>query len=487
MGLLVEALQGQSRTWTKILAPAGRPVATALTLMVADATALLAAGGLGLGLWSLVNPEIGADFYLSLWPALVVFLVVFALYGLYPGVGMSPVEEMRSTVVGTTLIYLVASASIFLAKEVENYSRGVFLSAWALSVILVPLCRALARRLFAAKSWWGVPVLVLGAGKTGRMIVERLKKQPALGWKPVAYLDDDDTRQEDQDGIPVAGPLSSAPGLARALGIRYALVAMPGVDRKALLGVLERMGSVFPHLIVVPDLLGMASLWVSTRDFAGVLGLEVKQNLLSPLNRWMKRALDLATAILVAIPSLPLVAISMLWIKRVSPGPALYFQEREGEDGRKIRVPKLRTMHLDSDQLLLQHLEGDADARDEWQRYFKLKRDPRILPGIGRFLRRTSLDELPQLWNIIKGEMSLVGPRPFPYYHLDQFDREFRALRRKVLPGLTGLWQVSARSDGDLPIQQTLDSYYIRNWSLWLDLHILACTVRAVLFRQGAY
>jgi lipopolysaccharide/colanic/teichoic acid biosynthesis glycosyltransferase len=237
----------------------------------------------------------------------------------------------------------------------------------------------------------------------------------------------------------------------------------------------------------VPDLFGMASLWVSTRDLGGVLGLEIRQNLLIPLNRWLKRSIDLAVAGAAGLLVLPFLLAVVLWIKRVSPGPAFFYQEREGEGGRKIRVRKLRTMHLHADMLLLHYLEQDPEARDEWQRYFKLKRDPRILPGIGRLLRRTSFDEVPQLWNVLKGEMSLVGPRPFPDYHLEMFDREFRALRGRVLPGLTGLWQVSARSNGDLNVQEALDTYYIRNWSLWLDLHILARTVRAVLARDGAY
>ncbi len=165
----------------------------------------------------------------------------------------------------------------------------------------------------------------------------------------------------------------------------------------------------------------------------------------------------------------------------------MYIQEREGEAGRKIRVWKLRTMYPDADLMLARHLDASSEARQEWVRFFKLKQDPRILPGIGRLLRRTSLDELPQLWNVLKGEMSLVGPRPLPDYHLESFAPEFRVLRSKVPPGLTGMWQVSARSNGDIQVQEALDTYYIRNWSPWLDLHILARTVGAVLFPKGAY
>jgi lipopolysaccharide/colanic/teichoic acid biosynthesis glycosyltransferase len=144
-------------------------------------------------------------------------------------------------------------------------------------------------------------------------------------------------------------------------------------------------------------------------------------------------------------------------------------------------------MHPNAEELLSSVLSECPESRAEWTRRFKLKKDPRILPGVGKFLRKTSLDELPQLWSVIKGEMSLVGPRPFPRYHLDEFGPRFRALRSRVKPGLTGLWQVSDRADGDLEVQETLDTYYIRNWSLWLDVYILARTVRAVLFPKGAY
>jgi lipopolysaccharide/colanic/teichoic acid biosynthesis glycosyltransferase len=250
---------------------------------------------------------------------------------------------------------------------------------------------------------------------------------------------------------------------------------------------LDEWGAVFRHVILIPDLSGVASLWAAARDLSGVLGLELRQNLLIPFNRWTKRALDFAGALVLGILSIPVVAAAVFWIKWKSGGSVIYCQEREGERGRSLRVFKLRTMHRDADALLMRVLACSPEVRAEWSRFFKLKKDPRILPGVGKFLRRTSLDELPQLWSVMKGEMSLVGPRPLPDYHLDSFGPRFRALRTRVKPGLTGLWQVSDRADGDLDIQEALDTYYIRNWSLWLDLYILARTVRAVLFPRGAY
>ncbi len=285
------------------------------------------------------------------------------------------------------------------------------------------------------------------------------------------------------EDVPVAGPLGLAQDFERRA--EAAIVALGDLDRDDVAGLLQELN--FPRVIVIPRFTGVASLWVTARDLGGCLGLEIKKNLLMPHNLALKRTMDRVIATPLFLLSIPVMAAAAAWIKLTSRGPAFHCQMREGSDGKHIAVWKLRTMHIDGEQLLEPWFKEHPEDRVEWSRYFKLRHDPRVLPWIGKLLRRTSLDELPQLWSVLKGEMSLVGPRPFPDYHLEHFPAEFRALRTRVLPGLTGMWQVSARSEGDVEVQEALDTYYIRNWSPWLDLYILARTVAAVLLARGAY
>jgi len=462
------------------------PLATGLVLAASDLAAVVISAVMAFQIWLQINPQV-SQLFSDLWPVLGLFAVVFAVQGLYPGIGMTPVEELQKLITSTTLVYLLLSASMFLSKNIGTASRGVIGLAWLFSVVALPVFRGAVYRAFASRSWWGAPVLLLGAGRTAELVIRELRNKPALGFKPVACLDDDELKRGYCADVPVVNSLASADQLASEYGIQYAILAMPGVKRERLMYLLDLYSGVFPHVILVPDLFGIASLWVSPRDLGGVLGLELRHNLLMPLNRWFKRGCDVAAAIVLGVFALPIIAVAALWIKAVSPGKAFFLQPREGEGGRLIQIPKLRTMFLGAEELLDSYLASNPEARIEWDRHCKLKNDPRILPWIGRLLRRTSLDELPQLWSVIKGEMSLVGPRPFPAYHNAKFDPRFRDFRTKVTPGLTGLWQVSDRSEGDLDVQAKLDTYYIRNWSPWLDLYILGRTLRAVIAGRGAY
>ena len=278
-------------------------------------------------------------------------------------------------------------------------------------------------------------------------------------------------------------PLELAPELARR-GIRVAVL----VQNDLTLGPAGTwLRDCFGQVIVVRGRSEMPVEHVEVRNLGTMIGIGYSDGLLRRGNRALKRALDLSLGAAGAVVASPAIALLALAVKIASRGPAFLIHEREGLGGRPIRFRKLRTMFLDAEQRLSDHLERDPEARLEWERSFKLRDDPRVVPVVGTFLRRFSLDELPQLFSVAGGEMSLVGPRPFPDYHLRRFGASFRELRRQVRPGLTGLWQVTVRSSGSIVDHEVYDSYYIRNWSVWLDLYIVARTVGAVITGRGAY
>ncbi|MEO1590117.1 MAG: undecaprenyl-phosphate galactose phosphotransferase WbaP, partial [Cyanobacteria bacterium J06632_22] len=353
------------------------------------------------------------------------------------------------------------------------------------SIAMILLMRAGVRALCAWRAWWGCSVLIFGAGKTGKMLVQMLERHPALGLKPIAVLDDDPNTWGTLSTVPVLGNLAMAPALAQKHQIPYAIVAMPGVPRQRLMYLLGRYGRMFPHLLIIPDLFGMASLWVSARDLGGVLGLEVRHQLLLPTPKLMKRLLDKTLAVLTGILLLPLIALIAALVYLDSPGSPFYGQTRIGYGHRSFTAWKFRSMVPNADQVLAHYLAEHPELRASWERDHKLKNDPRITP-IGRFLRRTSLDELPQLWNVLCGEMSLVGPRPIVDDEVWRYRDKFE-LYTQVLPGVTGLWQVSGRNNIPYEERVNLDAYYVQNWSVWLDIYILIRTVWVVLCGDGAY
>jgi Undecaprenyl-phosphate galactose phosphotransferase WbaP len=463
------------------------PFASGLVMLFTDLFALSVSGYIGSQLWMALQRHRVPPIYNDLWPALALFLVIFALENLYPGVGVGPVEMLRKLIRGSSIVYLMLTTALFLSKGADLQSRGAFFTSWLLTIVLLPLCRAIMHHYVAGKEWFGVPVVILGTGPTASLLIEKLRSVPELCMKPVACLDDSTEASRCVDDVPIAGHIADVARIARSLHVRHAFLAIPELSQDELLRLLERCSVVFPHVFLVPNLSGVASIPVSPMDVDGVLALELRHNLLFSVNRYSKRLMDLVMVLALAPVAIPIILVAAAWICLVSRGNPFYWQEREGEGAMPIRILKLRTMYPNADALLADHLDRHPAARAHWDRYLKLRDDPRILPGVGHFLRRSSLDELPQIWNVFKGEMSMVGPRPFPIYHVEQFKPAFRDLRTKVRPGLTGLWQISARSEGDLDVQTNLDTYYIRNWSLWLDIFILSRTARAVILGQGAY
>jgi len=421
--------------------------------------------------------------YIELWPGIGLFLAAYAAAGLYPGVGLNPPEEIRLITNATSLVFLVVVALTFLSQVGVLYSRWVFAFAWMLSLVCVPIIRSLVRVTFAYKKWWGYPVLILGAGKTGRKVIKALQHRPGLGLRPVAVLDDNPEKHGTLRGIPVVGGTELAPMLAQEHGISYAILAMPGVSRERLLELGDRLDRVIPHVLLIPDLFGFSTLWVEAKEYGGILGLEIRHRLLDPWAQSLKRLSDLLLGTFLLLLALPFMILVGILIRLDSLGPVLFSQDQLGRDDSRIRPLKFRTMFVNAEERLEELLARDPEMRREYQTFHKLQDDPRVT-RVGRILRYLSLDELPQLWNVVKGEMSLVGPRPYlPRERPEMNGLESTILR--VVPGITGLWQVSGRNELSFRMRCELDVYYVRNWSIWFDCYILAKTAWAVAFSRS--
>jgi Undecaprenyl-phosphate galactose phosphotransferase WbaP len=460
-----------------------RLVVFALSLSdVLLATLIWQAASLVQGVWG-HGPLSGVAAF-SVVPNVAVWVGLRALLGLYPGYGLDSAEELRrqtyavASTLGITTVFALALHVGDLLSRLLTFAGFLGLA------LLAPLVRHLVKRTVMRLGLWGKPVVVLGASATGGRVVTALGRERGLGFVPVAVFDDHVPEPGEMPGVP-CGTLEEADDVAREYGIDTAIVAMPHTNRARFGEIIDWAGTRFRRVIVVPELPGQASnSAMIARDLAGTFGVEIKQNLLNPWSQRTKRALDFFGAGVGGLLISPLLLTTILLIKLDSPGPAIYGQQRVGTGGRTFRCWKFRTMCAEAEETLNEHLQGDPTLRAEWERDQKLRDDPRVT-RIGRFLRETSLDELPQLWNVLKGEMSLVGPRPIVEAEIPRYGTMYQ-LYKRVRPGISGPWQVGGRSDTGYAERVSLDAYYVRNWSVWLDLVILGRTAATVVSRRGA-
>ena len=455
-----------------------------LALVGSDAAALLLCG---VGVCTLLTgtapvTHSGCGSIAALVP---LFLLAYGVGGLYPGFGVSAIQLIRTVARQTSLVFMaIIGTSIALPMSGE-VPWELFTLWWLSALAVVPLMRRQVSALAARSAWWREPVILFGNGDRVDSILGSLSRARHLGYRPVALV-----LVHPGFGAPLpaaAGelPVISEPGaveLARALRVRTILLAgVPNAEQKA-----ADLRPYFRHVILVNPLESLLIEPTAVRYLGRAIGIEYRNGLLLGHNRILKRTVDIVLGVLGLIVLFPLAVAAALAVSLSSRGSWRHAQVRVGRSGAPFTMWKLRTMFEDADTRLTAHLAGDVVARREWQAQFKLSRDPRIVPGIGRLLRRWSLDEYPQFWHVIRGEMSLVGPRPLPSYHLDAFGAEFRELRHHVRPGMTGMWQVMSRGDGTPGAQEALDRYYIYNWSIWMDAFLLAKTIHAVLTGQGA-
>ncbi len=407
-----------------------------------------------------------------------VWWVGAAVAGLLPGWGLGAVEEVRRIEMALLALFTLAAMAYFFSREHVMPSRIVYAGSWGFSAVAMPVARWAVRTLLIRFNRWGCPVAIYGSPEHAAVLIAALKQSPDLGYIPAVVFTEGETSV---CGLPVAGGFKQAPQ-----DLTVVAVSMPSFSSTEMTKLIDHTLSGVSKVILFPDVHGGIFMSVRSRSFGSLIGLEVASNLLNPFARLLKRTFDLMVVLTMAPLWIGFCAVLMplVWLSdRASP---FYMQTRMGKNGRPFRMIKFRTMVPDAEQHLEAALDGNSALRAEWELYFKLKKDPRITP-VGRILRRFSLDELPQLINVLKGQMSLVGPRPLPGYHHEALSDNARMPRNRVKPGLTGLWQITGRSDNDLSGMEEWDTYYVRNWSVWLDAVILARTFVSVLRAKGAY
>jgi len=420
---------------------------------------------------------------------LVCLIWVFFLYyeGLYTRI-FSYWDEVRIlwriSFLSTIGIFTIASAG----KISGEISRTVVILMGIIAIVLLPLIRMTLKKTLRRFGLLQRRVLILGAGKTGRLMLKALMREPNYGYNIIGFVDDDpDKCGKRIEGIKIHRGVDKALHYINRCNIQDVFIAMPGMGKEKLQALINKLQHRVKNILFVPDIFGIAVLGTNLRHFfyEEAFAFEMNNNLYKPVNILLKKCFDMVISVLL-LPLLffPMIVLIVL-IKMDSMGPVLLFQERIGKNGNKFRCYKFRTMHADAEERLNVLLENDSARKNEWTTYWKLKDDPRITP-MGKFLRRTSLDELPQIVNVLKGEMSLVGPRPY-------LPREWEFIEAisdsilNVSPGITGLWQVSGRNNRSYDYRISLDSWYVKNWQLWLDIVILLKTIRIVLKREGAY
>jgi exopolysaccharide biosynthesis polyprenyl glycosylphosphotransferase len=415
----------------------------------------------------------------------LIWLAIFKLIGLYEEKKFTTlIDELAALFLGVTLSTLIILGMLFLYREFW-FSRLVIVNMWWIALLLLGLLRVLlfeVKKLLRRKGWGVKNVLILGAGEMGQVLALKITDDRSLGYKAVGFLDDDPAKAgEAYHGVQVLGKTSQVKDLIQRFAVEEVIIASAKFPVDRILDIItecERFGVEFK---LVPGILELIASRVDIDELGGVPLLTVSEIQLKGFNALVKRGADIALSSVGIVLISPLLLVFSVLVKVTSPGPVFFKQERVGMDGKTFSIFKFRSMIKDAEKLFpqlapLSEVEGNL---------FKMKNDPRITP-LGRLMRRWSIDELPQFFNVFLGDMSLVGPRPPLPREVEKYT-SWHKKRLRVRPGITGAWQVSGRSLLPFEDMVRLDIYYIENWSLWLDLKTLLRTVPVVIFGKGAY
>ena len=419
----------------------------------------------------------------TIYYVLIFSVLMLAVRGLYPGWLRSSVVELKQIMEAVTLAFVLTSVIIFIQGASIEFSRSVFLLSWLFAILLLPIGRFVVRRWISRFSWWGEPAVIIGKEERITSIAKRLSDFPRLGLRPVAGLALGERISAQTSNIPLVTWSMEAQRQIQNSGVKVNVLAISTNElRNAYPQVFEQVAVGFRKTVflIEDDIYG--SMLAQPVDIAGQSALFSQHSLLNPTIRLVKQWVSLVFSLLFLVPSLAIGLLIACWIRIDSPGPIFIKQERVGRYQKKFWIYKFRTMVQNADEVLKRLLE-DPQNRSEWEHFHKLSRDTRVTRS-GKWLRRLSLDELPQFINILRGEMHLIGPRPYFRFEIDEMGEAAEFVLR-VHPGLTGWWQVMGRNDLSFQERIQMDLYYVLNWSLWLDLFIMIKTIRVMLFDRS--
>lgn len=426
-----------------------------------------------------------ADAYIYGWVPLL-FLIFLGQSRTYRQ--MKPVVDTMRDIFKSVFAGWISSIIIIYFLKASNLSSRLFIILFGLFVLInVCVIRYVVLKFLKRRNIFYEPIILIGAGLTGEKLIKFWQEDLGYRYKIVGLIDDCPVSKELPKTFPILGGFDEARSIIRAAKVKTVVIAAPGLGKEKLQ---ELINTIQPHvknISFVPDLIGtpMSSAEVSILFSEKILMLNLRNNLSRPYNRLIKRIFDLTLTILGGLMISPVLLVIAVMVGIDNRGRIIFAHKRVGAAGKKFPCYKFQTMVPDAEEKLKKYLAENPEARREWEESFKLTNDPRVTK-LGGWLRKTSLDELPQLWNVIRGEMSLVGPRPIVQAEVPRYGKNIREYYM-VLPGITGMWQVSGRSDTTYPERVAMDTWYVRNWSVWIDIMYLFKTVKAVLQGKGAY
>ena len=397
-------------------------------------------------------------------------------------------DETRHLLTGISFAFILLMMTVYVSRGYTQYSRAAIILTWILSLMLFPLFRLISRKLLFKINFLRKKVLIIGTNELAKLIAQEIKRNWTLGYEVLGFLSKKRSGpgKKTESDIKTIGEIDQVEQLSKKLGVRDLIISLPGISQKSLLELVEKCEQVADTIRIVPDIGNLFTMGIEIENWGDVLSLSMARNLVKPWNIFIKKSFEFITTLFLLIFFLPILLIIALAIKIDSRGSVFFVQERLGWRDKTFNFFKFRSMYVDGDLRLNKYLKENLQAKDEWKKYLKIKKnDPRVT-RVGKFIRKYSLDELPQLINILKGNMSLVGPRPYMPREIEKIGKSHEIISR-VKPGITGLWQVRGRNILPFKKRLLLDEYYIRNWSLWLDIVILFKTMKVLITREGAY